>query len=237
MGTIQELRKIKGKRLAHKAASWAQRTYYRNFQRPEADITQHPLYMLLRYYRATEVQSIGKMPIVVTGDSRIHGGEPFFESLIPGCVDTGISGDTSKGVHKRLNDTVLAYDPAIVADDSAGNDILGGAKASQIIPIKRAIASQVRASGSRILFFDVCPLGPKSDPKFNAVILEYNLALRDNFPEEEILPVADLLAVSPIGPMKPEFNSGDQIHHTPLAYTQVYVPELRTRLQRFGFAV
>ncbi len=241
MGT--DIRKIKGKRIAHKAASWLQRTWYRNFQRAPKDgqdISQHPLYALLRSYRASEVAHIGPKQIVITGNSRMHGAEPIFETLIPSSVVTAISGDTAVGVHKRLADTVLAYRPRIVVDDSAGNDILGGAHAAALIPIKRATANEIRAAGAKVLFLDVAPVGAAYEaahPGTNQIITEYNTMLRAAFPMDEVLPVADALSYGPYTAMRPEYDSGDTIHHSPHAYLSVYVPFLQERLLQLGFVL
>lgn len=230
---------MNGKKLTHKIASWAQRTYYRNFQKPRApqDITAHPLYMLLRSYRASEVASIGPRNIIVTGDSRIHGAEPLIELVIPSSTVTAISGDTSVGVYKRLDDTVLAYKPRVVIDDSAGNDLLQGASPEAVMSVKKAEWSSLRRAGCNVIFLDVCPIGPALEehkPGTIARIRRYNHLLALEY-GESVLQVAPLL--SDMAGMLPQFNAGDDVHHSILAYTNVYIPLMQERILQLGYSL
>lgn len=240
---IKQLQKLQSKRIAHRAVSWLQRTEYRLGFKHAAPVPVNPnaLYNMLVQYRASEALHIGPRFLAVSGNSRMHGAEPLFETLIPGCVVVAISGDRTEWEEARLDSNVFIYQPKIIVDDIGGNDILGGSDVDTVLANKVRIFNKMKAKADYVWIYDICPVGPAlaaARPEINPKIRELNARFAQAVGEDNMLHVAPYLT-GPDGNMAPQFNSGDNVHHSPLAYTTPggYIPTLTGKLLTVGIKV
>ena len=240
MGTINDLKKISSKRLLHKAASWLQKTEYRYFHKYTDPVNPDGLFGTLRKYRATEARISGPRDILLGGNSRMHAMEFLFESLVPNSACVALSGDWTDEEESRLDDTFFPYQPKIIFDEIGGNNVLRGEAVSKIIEDKKRLYDKQHAKAAQVFLFEICPLGPKLSalhPEFNDKIREIN-AKTTLFagPDNMIAVTAPLTDQN--GVMRPEFNAGDDVHHSVLAYLNVYMPGVQEKLLqvRYGAA-
>lgn len=183
--------------------------------------------------RTTQSLLGGPIEKITIGNSRLH----EFEAQLDEIKDMRalpISGSTAHGWLGYWKEIVAPSRPKVIVEDLGGNDFLQGKDVETVFADQIKLYNALKATGAQVLVFEICYLGPKAFPGVNAKLAQYNeklaAAIGDDF-----IKLNDILCSN--GVMKNEYNIGDDVHHTILAYIDAYAPRLRAKLIAKGFGV
>jgi RNA polymerase sigma factor (sigma-70 family) len=71
---------------------------------------------------------------------------------VPGCINSGVSTDTMRGIRQRLERDVFAHQPTLVAISSGAHDAINKVPATKYEADLRAIAEQIQKKGIPLMF-------------------------------------------------------------------------------------
>jgi len=193
--------------------------------------------------------SLGDVEIALDGDSRIHFGEAFFET-IPGVKVFAIGGDTTKTALIRIDENALLANPKFYISDICGNDFLGGETVDDVFARWEKI--YFKAYGNSVVKAAWINTPPPGHPeKASMGFLEKSLQNKDRLEyakksfvefekrvKESVLVKNGFVSIIDVrteltdidGWQKEEYCAPDRIHHMPSAYTKVYVPKVAQKI-------
>lgn len=219
-----------------KLKSKIQSFVYRKFGNPKDELdASKGLFGWLVAAREFEAVISGPQDMIICGDSIMHGGEAYFESNIPGCMDTAISGQTTKTLLGCFRRIILPYRPKRLFLHVSGNDLLQNKKLTDVLFNLLTIINCSRAEGVKEIYWaEILPLGNRGNvskefAKLNhEIIPEYNQMVKNSKCVDVIATRSTEALSGPDGWIKPEYNSGDNIHNMPLAYERFWLPTIKT---------
>lgn len=214
--------------LFQKFMSWWTRFEYRYLIKDKAVKKGSFFDAFFNIRRAQAIQSSPKRVLWV-GNSRIHGGEPLI-NVLPDTLDLGVSGSKLEDWIDRGVDTISPAMPIAVVEDLGGNNFLAGQDVDHVFALKQQWIMMLSKITKHILVLEVVYLGPGHDD-VNAKLVDFNNRIAA-LPNVSIIRLNDMMA--PQGVMLPQFDAGDHIHHSPLAYTAGYMPRVQQRLAELG---
>lgn len=219
-----------------KLKSKLQSFVYRKFGNPKAELDVNKgLFGWLVAAREFEALLSGPQDMLICGDSIMHAGEGYFESNISHCMDTAISGQTTKTLLGCFRRIILPYRPKRLFLHVSGNDTLQNQKLNDTLMNLLTVIHVCRSEGVKEIYWaEILPLGkPRFENKEfsklnNEIIPEYNQMVKNSKCVDVISTRSTEALSGPDGWIKPEYNSGDNIHNSPLAYERFWLPTIKT---------
>lgn len=196
--------------------------------------------------------SLGDVEIALDGDSRIHFGEVFFET-IPGVKVFAIGGDNTKTALIRIDENALLANPKFYISDICGNDFLGGEIVDDVFARWEKIYLKAYDSGVvKAAWINTPPPGhpEKASMGFLQKSLENKERLEyakrsfiefENRVKESVLVKNGFVSIIDVrtgltdmdGWQIEEDCAPDRIHHMPSAYSRIYVPKVAQKINEW----
>lgn len=183
--------------------------------------------------RLIEAIQHGPSPIVFNGDSVVAAAESYFESTFSKMVVPAIPGDTSQSFLERIVQNTLIYRPETVYFDVGGNDLLVDKPIDLIFNNLQKSITIMRTNGvKKVVWFAIIPLGndnkgPDSKLfKINFFQVPELIALMAKSGTCEVNTELRYNLTGPDGWVKVQYDCGDHVHHTPLAYREAWLPAI-----------
>lgn len=168
----------------------------------------------------------GPVPVVINGNSVLAAGARLF-SGIPGVRVIAIPGLKINGIRGNMFSFAVMAAPDLYIFDGGGNDFIAGRDPDKVFEeLREAVAEARIALGPKceIYWVNVVPPGPKW-PVMAATIRVFNtrVALAGFV---RIIDIHSRL-VGADGYLKPEYRAPDDIHNTPVAYDNEWLPAIK----------
>ena len=221
------------RKLRSKISYWLyiKRRLVKDLFSPDKDLS--PQFRSMVNLRMAEYLGVGKQDKIISGDSIIHGGEAYFES-IKGVHCTAIGGDTTRTLMDRLEKNLLIFKPRAVLLHIGGNDFLAGRTASEIYKDLMAIFKKMNKFGvKRIGWLEIIALG--NPEKSTIPRVRDNPGWFERLNKTEIPKLTRLvgpthtikyrhLMMGDDGWLAEQYRLPDSIHCNALCYANIYRP-------------
>lgn len=186
--------------------------------------------------RLIEALQHGPSPIVFNGDSVVAAGENYFESNFSKMVVPAIPGDTSQSFLERIVQNTLVYQPEVVYFDDGGNDLLVDKPIDLVFNNLQKAITIMKANGvKKVVWFGIIPLGNDGKGqdsklfKINFLQVPELIARMSGAGTCEVNTELRRNLTGPDGWVKAQYDCGDHVHHTPIAYQEAWLPAINAQ--------